>query len=192
MSKIGPNTEPWGTPLLFLCTDRILSKCLLIIFECLKKRYKNVIYYYYFPNNLQTSKLLVWELQLCLTRLSFPVAPGSEAKKQPKKKPRKHGGLSGTSSEESESEESDRESGKDSDDSFKSISSGDEDDDFNPFRDESDEDEEDGEFRKSLRTSVRWSSLALAYIFCQPIRFIYLWLFFFFSICRETGLKFLS
>ncbi|XP_038142896.1 protein strawberry notch homolog 1 isoform X2 [Cyprinodon tularosa] len=68
---------------------------------------------------------------------------GSEVKKQPKKKPRKHGGLSGTSSEESESEESDKESGKDSDDSFKSVSSADEDDDFNPFRDESDEDEED-------------------------------------------------
>uniref|UniRef100_A0A8D0A5B0 Protein strawberry notch homolog 1 n=3 Tax=Sander lucioperca TaxID=283035 RepID=A0A8D0A5B0_SANLU len=68
---------------------------------------------------------------------------GSEIKKQQKKKPRKHGGLSGTSSEESQSDESDRESGKDSDDSFKSVSSGDEDDDFNPFRDESDGDEED-------------------------------------------------
>ncbi|XP_034751949.1 protein strawberry notch homolog 1 isoform X3 [Etheostoma cragini] len=68
---------------------------------------------------------------------------GSEIKKQQKKKPRKHGGLSGTSSEESQSEESDRESGKDSDDSFKSVSSGDEDDDFNPFRDESDGDEDD-------------------------------------------------
>uniref|UniRef100_A0A8D0A4C3 Protein strawberry notch homolog 1 n=1 Tax=Sander lucioperca TaxID=283035 RepID=A0A8D0A4C3_SANLU len=64
---------------------------------------------------------------------------GSEIKKQQKKKPRKHGGLSGTSSEESQSDESDRESGKDSDDSFKSVSSGDEDDDFNPFRDESDD-----------------------------------------------------
>uniref|UniRef100_A0A8D0A777 Strawberry notch homolog 1 (Drosophila) n=1 Tax=Sander lucioperca TaxID=283035 RepID=A0A8D0A777_SANLU len=61
---------------------------------------------------------------------------GSEIKKQQKKKPRKHGGLSGTSSEESQSDESDRESGKDSDDSFKSVSSGDEDDDFNPFRDD--------------------------------------------------------
>uniref|UniRef100_A0A3Q2P2F5 Protein strawberry notch homolog 1 n=1 Tax=Fundulus heteroclitus TaxID=8078 RepID=A0A3Q2P2F5_FUNHE len=68
---------------------------------------------------------------------------GSEAKRPPKKKPRKHGGLSGTSSEESQSEESDKESGKDSDDSFKSVSSADEDDDFNPFRDESDEDDED-------------------------------------------------
>ncbi|KAK1883577.1 Protein strawberry notch like 1 [Dissostichus eleginoides] len=68
---------------------------------------------------------------------------GSDVKKQPKKKPRKHGGLSGTSSEESQSEESDRESGKESDDSFKSVSSGDEDDDFNPFRDESDDDDED-------------------------------------------------
>ncbi|KAM9306500.1 protein strawberry notch homolog 1 isoform 1-T1 [Pholidichthys leucotaenia] len=65
---------------------------------------------------------------------------GSEIKKQPKKKPRKHGGLSGTSSDESESEESDKES---SDDSLKSVSSADEDDDFNPFRDESDDDEED-------------------------------------------------
>uniref|UniRef100_A0A8C4GYU0 Protein strawberry notch homolog 1 n=1 Tax=Dicentrarchus labrax TaxID=13489 RepID=A0A8C4GYU0_DICLA len=64
---------------------------------------------------------------------------GLEIKKQQKKKPRKHGGLSGTSSEESQSEESD----KDSDDSFKSVSSADEDDDFNPFRDESDDDEED-------------------------------------------------
>ncbi|KAL7377325.1 hypothetical protein ABVT39_025953 [Epinephelus coioides] len=68
---------------------------------------------------------------------------GSEVKKQPKKKPRQHGGLSGTSSEESDSEESDKESGKESDDSFKSVSSGDEDDDFNPFRDESDDDDED-------------------------------------------------
>ncbi|XP_074474635.1 protein strawberry notch homolog 1 isoform X2 [Sebastes fasciatus] len=72
---------------------------------------------------------------------------GSDVKKNQKKKPRKHGGLSGTSSEESQSEESDRESdresGKDSDDSFKSVSSGDEDDDFNPFRDESDDDGED-------------------------------------------------
>lgn len=70
---------------------------------------------------------------------------GLEIKKQQKKKPRKHGGLSGTSSEDSQSEESDKESGKDSDDSFKSASSGDEDDDFNPFRDESDDDDEDGE-----------------------------------------------
>uniref|UniRef100_A0A8D3BPU8 Protein strawberry notch homolog 1 n=1 Tax=Scophthalmus maximus TaxID=52904 RepID=A0A8D3BPU8_SCOMX len=68
---------------------------------------------------------------------------GSEVKKQQKKRPRKHGGLSGTSSEESQSEDSDRESGKDSDDSFKSVSSADEDDDFNPFRDESNDDEED-------------------------------------------------
>ncbi|XP_047426383.1 protein strawberry notch homolog 1 isoform X3 [Mugil cephalus] len=70
---------------------------------------------------------------------------GPEVKKQQKKKPRRHGGLSGTSSEESQSDDSDRESGKDldSDDSFKSVSSADEDDDFNPFRDESDEDEED-------------------------------------------------
>ncbi|KAM3600335.1 uncharacterized protein V6R79_021634 [Siganus canaliculatus] len=70
---------------------------------------------------------------------------GSEVKKQPKKKPRQHGGLSGTSSEDSQSEESDRDSGKDgdSDDSFKSVSSADEDDDFNPFRDESDDDDED-------------------------------------------------
>lgn len=77
------------------------------------------------------------------TLLTF-LAP--ESKKQQKKKPRKHGGLSGTSSEESQSEESDKESSKDcdSDDSFKSVSSADEDDDFNPFRDESDDDEEDG------------------------------------------------
>ncbi|KAK2818636.1 hypothetical protein Q5P01_024197 [Channa striata] len=68
---------------------------------------------------------------------------GAEIKKQQKKRPRKHGGLSGTSSEESQSDDSDRESGKDSDDSFKSISSADEDDDFNPFRDESDDDDED-------------------------------------------------
>lgn len=72
---------------------------------------------------------------------------GSDLKK-PKKKPRKHGGLSGTSSEESPSEESDAESGKDSDDSFKSISSGDEDDDFNPFRDESDDEDDPWLIRK--------------------------------------------
>lgn len=72
---------------------------------------------------------------------------GPESKKQQRKKPRKHGGLSGTSSDESQSEESDKDSGKDcdSDDSFKSVSSADEDDDFNPFRDESDDDDEDGE-----------------------------------------------
>ncbi|XP_056874617.1 protein strawberry notch homolog 1 isoform X1 [Takifugu flavidus] len=63
---------------------------------------------------------------------------GTDVKKQQKKKPRKHGGLSGTSSDESE--DSDKDS--DSDDSFKSVSSADEDDDFNPFRDESDDDEE--------------------------------------------------
>ncbi|XP_008323825.1 protein strawberry notch homolog 1 [Cynoglossus semilaevis] len=70
---------------------------------------------------------------------------GTEVKKQQKKRPRKHGGLSGSSSEESQSEDSDRESGKDgdSDDSLKSVSSADEDDDFNPFRDESDDDDED-------------------------------------------------
>ncbi|CAG05292.1 unnamed protein product, partial [Tetraodon nigroviridis] len=70
---------------------------------------------------------------------------GTDVKKQQKKKPRKHGGLSGTSSDESLGEDSDKESDKDSDDSFKSVSSADEDDDFNPFRDESDDDdEEDG------------------------------------------------
>uniref|UniRef100_A0A3Q3C011 Protein strawberry notch homolog 1 n=1 Tax=Haplochromis burtoni TaxID=8153 RepID=A0A3Q3C011_HAPBU len=65
---------------------------------------------------------------------------GSEVKKQQKKRPRKHGGLSGTSSDESQSEESDRDC--DSDDSFKSVSSADEDDDFNPFREESDDDDD--------------------------------------------------
>lgn len=71
---------------------------------------------------------------------------GTDVKKQQKKKPRKHGGLSGTSSDESLEEDSDKESDKDSDDSFKSVSSADEDDDFNPFKDESDDDdEEDGE-----------------------------------------------
>ncbi|XP_076019895.1 protein strawberry notch homolog 1 [Genypterus blacodes] len=66
---------------------------------------------------------------------------GLDLKKQPKKKPRKHGGLSGTSSDESQSEDSDKES---DDDSFKSVSSADDDDDdFNPFRDESDGDEDD-------------------------------------------------
>jgi len=84
-------------------------------------------------------------------RLNLCFDFGLLCKKQQKKRPRKHGGLSGTSSEESESEGSDGESGKDSDDSFKSVSSADEDDDFNPFRDESDDDEEDGELSKRLR-----------------------------------------
>ncbi|KAG7280140.1 LOW QUALITY PROTEIN: hypothetical protein CRUP_003767 [Coryphaenoides rupestris] len=59
---------------------------------------------------------------------------GPETKKQVKKKPRKHGGLSGSSSDDSQSEDSDDIDGE-SDDSFKSVSSAD-DDDFNPFRDE--------------------------------------------------------
>lgn len=81
---------------------------------------------------------------------SLKISSGAENKKQQKKRPRKHGGLSGTSSEESQSEDSDKESGKDcdSDDSFKSVSSADEDDDFNPFRDESDDDDEDGKTTK--------------------------------------------
>lgn len=97
-------------------------------------------------------QLNLWGRQTCCwntphsSRLFISV--GSEVKKQQKKRPRKHGGLSGTSSEESQSEESDKESGKDSDDSFKSVSSADEDDDFNPFRDESDDDGEDGEERE--------------------------------------------
>lgn len=74
----------------------------------------------------------------------FLTLSGTDVKKQQKKKPRTHGGLSGTSSDESLGEDSDKESDKDSDDSFKSASSADEDDDFNPFRDESDDDEEDG------------------------------------------------
>uniref|UniRef100_H3D7L0 Protein strawberry notch homolog 1 n=1 Tax=Tetraodon nigroviridis TaxID=99883 RepID=H3D7L0_TETNG len=79
---------------------------------------------------------------------------GTDVKKQQKKKPRKHGGLSGTSSDESLGEDSDKESDKDSDDSFKSVSSADEDDDFNPFRDESDDDDEEDDpwlIRKELK-----------------------------------------
>uniref|UniRef100_A0A669C7V3 Protein strawberry notch homolog 1 n=1 Tax=Oreochromis niloticus TaxID=8128 RepID=A0A669C7V3_ORENI len=74
-----------------------------------------------------------------------------KVKKQQKKRPRKHGGLSGTSSDESQSEESDRDC--DSDDSFKSVSSADEDDDFNPFREESDDDDGEDTGGESCLTS---------------------------------------
>lgn len=80
----------------------------------------------------------------------FLTLPGADFKKQQKKKPRKHGGLSGTSSDESE--DSDKES--DSDDSFKSVSSADEDDDFNPFRDESDDDDEDGKILSYFKVKI--------------------------------------
>uniref|UniRef100_A0AAX7UTI1 Protein strawberry notch homolog 1 n=1 Tax=Astatotilapia calliptera TaxID=8154 RepID=A0AAX7UTI1_ASTCA len=78
---------------------------------------------------------------------------GSEVKKQQKKRPRKHGGLSGTSSDESQSEESDRDC--DSDDSFKSVSSADEDDDFNPFREESDDDDGEDTRRDSVELAQK-------------------------------------
>lgn len=90
---------------------------------------------------------------------------GSEVKKQQKKKPRLHGGLSGTSSDESESEES----GKDTDDSFKSVSSADEDDDFNPFRDESDEDDEDGELRRRESGTERFPPRLTAFSSHRPV-----------------------
>lgn len=97
------------------------------------------------------------------------VRPGSEVKKQPKKKPRQHGGLSGTSSEESDSEESDKESGKESDDSFKSVSSGDEDDDFNPFRDESDDDDEDGETSEASLEGYIFMSNPVLTVILYPV-----------------------
>lgn len=99
--------------------------------------------------------------------LVFLTLSGTDVKKQQKKKPRKHGGLSGTSSDESLGEDSDKESDKESDDSFKSVSSADEDDDFNPFRDESDDDEEDGKNLGYFKVDylMSWCSYSRAFRF---------------------------